>query len=119
MTRSTRNNSSTNTAGLDEPGIAEQIWQVIALIPKGRVATYGQVAELAGLPGGARRVGRLLSRLPRGSRIPWHRVVNASGGISLPEVSGGYTRQRTLLTREGIVFNQSGRIALKRFRWQP
>ena len=68
----------------DEPSIAEQVWQVIALIPKGRVATYGQVAELAGFPGGARRVGRILSQLPSGSRIPWHRVVNASGGISLP-----------------------------------
>jgi methylated-DNA-protein-cysteine methyltransferase-like protein len=119
MIRSTRKNSSPDTASIDQPGIAEQIWQVIALIPKGRVATYGQVAELAGVPGGARRVGRLLSRLPRGSRIPWHRVVNASGGISLPESSGGYARQRRLLTREGIAFNPSGRIALKRFRWQP
>ena len=104
---------------VDEPNIAEQIWQVIALIPKGRVATYGQIAELAGLPGGARRVGRVLSQLPRGSRIPWHRVVNASGGISLPESSGGYMRQRSRLTREGIVFSSSGRIALKRFRWRP
>jgi methylated-DNA-protein-cysteine methyltransferase related protein len=103
----------------DEPNIAEQIWQVIALIPRGSVATYGQVAELAGLPGGARRVGRVLSQLPRGSRIPWHRVVNASGGISLPESSGGYARQRSRLTREGVVFNTSGRIALKRFRWRP
>lgn len=106
-------------AALDEPDIAEQIWQVIALIPKGRVATYGQVAELAGLPGGARRVGRILSRLPRGSRIPWHRVVNASGGISLPESSGGYARQHSRLAKEGIVFNAAGRIALRRFRWQP
>jgi methylated-DNA-protein-cysteine methyltransferase-like protein len=103
----------------EEPTIAEQVWQVIALIPKGRVATYGQVAELAGLPGGARRVGRVLSQLPSGTRIPWHRVVNASGGISLPEGSGGHVRQQTRLEKEGIVFSTSGRIALRRYRWQP
>lgn len=102
----------------DEPSIAEQVWQVIALIPKGRVATYGQVAELAGLPGGARQIGRLLSQLPPGSRIPWHRVINASGGISLPEHSGGFSRQQRLLKKEGVAFNASGRISLRRFRWQ-
>jgi methylated-DNA-protein-cysteine methyltransferase-like protein len=103
----------------DKPSIAEQVWQVIALIPKGRVATYGQVADLAGLPGGARRVGRLLSHLPSGSRIPWHRVINASGGISLPEDSGGFARQQRLLKKEGVAFNASGRISLRRFRWLP
>jgi len=103
----------------DEPTIAERIWQVIAMIPKGRVATYGQVAELAGLPGGARRVGRVLSQLPNGSRIPWHRVINASGGISLPPRSGGYARQKRRLEREGVRFNASGRIALRRFKWNP
>lgn len=99
--------------------IAEQVWQVIALIPKGRVATYGQIAELAGLPGSARRVGRILSQLPSGTRIPWHRVVNASGGISLPADSGGYVRQRARLEREGVVFNSAGRITLRNFRWRP
>lgn len=108
-----------NSGEPDEPSIAEQVWQVIALIPKGCVATYGQVAELAGLPGGARRVGRLLSHLPPGSRIPWHRVINASGGISLPEHSGGFSRQQRLLKKEGVAFNASGRISLRRFRWQP
>jgi methylated-DNA-protein-cysteine methyltransferase-like protein len=103
----------------DEPTIAERVWQVIAMIPKGRVATYGQVAELAGLPGGARRVGHLLSHLPKGTRIPWHRVVNAAGGISLPEGSGGFARQHTLLAKEGIVFSDSQRIALRKYRWQP
>jgi methylated-DNA-protein-cysteine methyltransferase related protein len=103
----------------DEPSIAEQVWQVIALIPRGRVATYGQVAQLAGLPGGARRVGHLLSHLPPGSKIPWHRVINASGGISLPEHSGGFARQQRLLKKEGVAFNASGRVSLRRFRWQP
>ncbi len=103
----------------DEATLAEQIWQVIALIPKGRVATYGQIADLAGLPGGARRVGRVLNQLPSSTRIPWHRVVNASGRISLPEESGGFERQHARLEKEGIVFSASGRIALRQFRWRP
>jgi len=107
------------TADRDEPTIAERIWQVIAMIPKGRVATYGQVAELAGLPGGARRVGRILSQLPSGTRIPWHRVINASGGISLPPRSAGYARQRARLAKEGVQFNATGRVPLRRFRWNP
>ena len=108
-----------NESTFSEPGIKEQVWQVIALIPKGYVATYGQVADLSGLPGGARRVGRILSLLPKGTRIPWHRVVNASGGISLPQDSGSYVAQRARLEREGIVFNSSGRIVLRNFRWRP
>jgi methylated-DNA-protein-cysteine methyltransferase related protein len=108
-----------NAPDLDEPTIAERFWQVIAMIPKGRVATYGQVADLAGLPGNARRVGRLLSQLPNGSRIPWHRVINASGGISLPHRSDGYARQRSKLEKEGVKFNASGRVSLRRFRWDP
>ena len=103
----------------DEPTVAERIWQVIAMIPKGRVATYGQVAELAGLPGGARRVGRLLSQLPNRTRIPWHRVINASGGISLPRRSDGYAQQKARLEKEGVRFNASGRVPLRRFRWSP
>jgi methylated-DNA-protein-cysteine methyltransferase related protein len=104
---------------LDEPTIAERIWQVVAMIPKGRVATYGQVAELAGLPGNARRVGRLLSQLPRRTRIPWHRVINASGGISLPPRSEGYVRQVARLVREGVKVSATGRISLRQFRWNP
>jgi methylated-DNA-protein-cysteine methyltransferase-like protein len=98
---------------------AEQVWQVVVMIPRGKVATYGQVASLAGLPGGARRVGRFLSQLPAGTRIPWHRVVNASGGISLPPGSSGQRRQRTRLRAEGIAFTKAGRISLGRFGWQP
>jgi methylated-DNA-protein-cysteine methyltransferase related protein len=106
-------------AATQRTAIAEQVWQVVFMIPHGSVATYGQIAALAGLPGGARRVGRILSQLPGGSRIPWHRVVNASGGISLPEGSRGYARQRSRLEKEGIAFNKSGRVPLRQFRWCP
>jgi methylated-DNA-protein-cysteine methyltransferase-like protein len=93
----------------------EAILAVVAAIPKGKVASYGQVAAIAGLPRRARLVGRVLSRLPPDSTIPWQRVVNARGEISLAEHDGGKARQRRLLEGEGIVFNASGRIPLRRF----
>jgi methylated-DNA-protein-cysteine methyltransferase-like protein len=96
----------------------ERIWQVVTLIPPGRVATYGQVAELAGLPRRARLVGRVLSQLPDGTGIPWHRVVNAAGRISLPAGSTGFREQRARLRAEGITI-ANGRLALARCRWLP
>jgi methylated-DNA-protein-cysteine methyltransferase related protein len=104
---------------MDDPGVVERVWQVVALIPRGRVSTYGRVAAFAGIPGGARQVGRILSQLPRGTRIPWHRVVNAAGGISLPPGSAAHRRQRAALRSEGIEFGRTGRIRLSRFGWQP
>lgn len=92
---------------------------VIAAIPEGRVATYGQIAALAGLPGRARAVGQTLSALSEDSDLPWHRVINASGRISSrgrPPVEGF---QRHLLLEEGIEFSASGRIDLDRFGWDP
>ena len=97
-----------------DPTPEERIWQVVAEIPFGNVASYGQVAELAGLPRGARRVGRCLSRLPAGTRLPWHRVVNASGRISLPGSAG--QRQRELLLDEGVAFD-GDRVKLCCCRW--
>ena len=99
--------------------VAEQVWQIVAMIPRGCVTTYGQVAMLAGIPGGARRVGHILSQLPNGSRLPWHRVVNAAGRISLPAGSTSYRTQRSRLRSEGVEFGKSGRIPLHRFGWQP
>ncbi|WP_227819857.1 MGMT family protein [Marinobacterium aestuarii] len=95
---------------------AERIWQVVARIPSGRVCSYGQVAELAGLVRRARLVGRILSRLPEGSRLPWHRVVNARGELSLPAQSEGARLQRSRLESEGICFLR-GRISLAHYRW--
>ena len=96
-----------------------RIYAVVARIPRGRVATYGQVAALAGLPRHARLVGYALNVLRDDSGLPWHRVVNAQGQVS-PRAGGlGYDQIQTqLLTREGVRF-QDGFIALARYRWQP
>jgi methylated-DNA-protein-cysteine methyltransferase-like protein len=94
------------------------ICAVVRRIPKGWVATYGQVAAMAGLPRRARLVGHVLQQLDPKSRIPWHRVVNAKGEISYSASrNGGDDRQRRLLEKEGITFDGNGRFALERFRW--
>jgi methylated-DNA-protein-cysteine methyltransferase related protein len=91
---------------------------VIRQIPKGWVATYGQVAARAGLPRRARLVGYVLQRLEPGSDLPWHRVVNAKGEVSYsPSRNGGDALQRRLLEQEGIVFDKNGRFDLERVRW--
>jgi methylated-DNA-protein-cysteine methyltransferase-like protein len=96
------------------------IYAVVGRIPEGSVATYGQVAGLAGLPGLARLVGYALSTLAGRSTIPWHRVVNAKGRIS-PRSCGSDAdmEQRLRLKHEGVSFDASGRIPLERFLWQP
>jgi methylated-DNA-protein-cysteine methyltransferase related protein len=97
----------------------QRIYSVVRRIPEGRVATYGQVASLAGLAGHARQVGYALHALPEGTAIPWHRVVNASGGISLRSMPGSELVQRGLLEREGIRLDPRGRVPLARVRWRP
>jgi methylated-DNA-protein-cysteine methyltransferase-like protein len=102
-------------------GRYERIYAVVRRVPRGRVATYGQVASLAGLGRHARQVGYALSALPEGSGVPWHRVVNARGEISLRDEPGSDARsdQRRRLEHEGVRFEPSGRIALARYRWRP
>ncbi len=92
---------------------------MVRRIPKGRVATYGQVAALAGIAGHARQVGYALHALPEGTTVPWHRVVNASGGISVRAMPGAELVQQQLLAREGVLLNARGRVALARTRWMP
>jgi methylated-DNA-protein-cysteine methyltransferase-like protein len=95
------------------------ILKVVAAIPRGRVATYGQVAALAGAPGRARQVGRCLFQLPDGARVPWHRVVNAAGKVSYhPARRGADDFQRVLLEAEGVAFDQDGRIDLLQHGWK-
>lgn len=89
-------------------------------IPRGRVATYGQLAGLTGLAGptGPRQVGYALAALKAGSTIPWHRVLNAAGRISARDTSGGQT-QREILEGEGVEFDLTGRVDLGIYRWNP
>jgi len=102
-----------------EPDINTRIWQVVALIPKGCVATYGDVARMAGLPGAARRVGAALRGLPKNTRIPWHRVVNAQGRLSLPEGSPSRALQKDRLEAEGITFRNKLSLNMIKYRWHP
>jgi methylated-DNA-protein-cysteine methyltransferase related protein len=96
----------------------EAICAVIRRIPRGWVATYGQVAAMAGLPRRARLVGRVLQRLEPGTGIPWHRVVNARGEVSYSlSRNGGDVLQRRLLEKEGIEFDGRNRLDLERCRW--
>lgn len=97
----------------------QRIHGIVRRIPSGRIATYGQVAELAGLPGRARQVGYALHALPASSAVPWHRVLNARGMVSLPPGSRSAVEQRLLLEREGVHFDQRGQVSLAQFRWRP
>lgn len=96
-----------------------RIYAVVRRIPRGRVASYGQVAELAGLGGHARQVGYALHALDPDTAVPWHRVLNARGAISARSEPGGDRVQRQLLEREGVRFDAAGRVDLDRFRWRP
>lgn len=94
-----------------------RVWQIVAAIPHGKVATYGDVAQLAGSPRAARQVGGVLRRLPPGSQLPWHRVINRHGAISL--LGDNLLRQRDALEAEGIDISDDGHIALATYRWHP
>ncbi|MBB0501015.1 DNA base-flipping protein [Escherichia coli] len=98
-----------------EDSFPQRVWQIVAAIPEGYVTTYGDVAKLAGSPRAARQVGGVLKRLPEGSTLPWHRVVNRHGTISLtgPDLQ----RQRQALLAEGVMVSGSGQIDLQRYRW--
>lgn len=90
---------------------------IIRRIPYGRVATYGQIALLAGKPHAARQVGRILRSSSEQDRLPWHRVINSTGRISLPDRTG-YLVQKQLLLQEGVRFNAADRIDLERYGWR-
>ena len=96
----------------------KQIHEIVRRIPEGRVATYGQIAKLAGYPRHARQVGYALAALDNTSDVPWHRVVNAKGKISPRGLDGYDDYQRILLENENITFNDKDCISLKRFQWQ-
>jgi methylated-DNA-protein-cysteine methyltransferase related protein len=100
----------------------KRIYAIVKKIPYGKVATYGQIAQLADMPRAARQVGYALSATPENVKIPWHRVINSEGKISMRLKhwqSGNDDLQKILLEAEGVEFDSSERIDLKRFRWQP
>ncbi len=100
-------------------GTYARVYAVVRRIPRGRVATYAQVAELAGIPGHARQVGYALHSLPEGEAVPWHRVINAAGRVSPRSDPGWDDVQRQLLEREGVAFGPRGETDLERYRWKP
>lgn len=95
----------------------DQFYAVIRRVPRGKVATYGQIAVVAGFPRHARHVGYALRALPEGSKVPWHRIINASGRVSARAYPGPDELQRKLLEDEGIELSPSGRVNLDRYRW--
>lgn len=95
------------------------IYALVRAIPRGRVATYGQIAGLAGFPRHARQVGYAMAALAGDAGVPWHRVVNARGEISARAAGAGAERQRELLEHEGVAFDAAGRIDMRRYQWRP
>jgi methylated-DNA-protein-cysteine methyltransferase-like protein len=93
----------------------ETIYRAVRKVPRGRVASYGQIAELAGLEGHARQVGYALHALPDGSGVPWHRVINAKGEISPRSAGDSHELQRMLLEAEGVKFDKRGRVERRYF----
>lgn len=94
-----------------------QIFAVIHQIPKGKVSTYGEIAKMAGYPGYARHVGKALGNLPEGSKLPWFRVINSQGKIS--QKGRDLDRQKQKLEAEGVEVSEIGKIALRKYKWQP
>jgi methylated-DNA-protein-cysteine methyltransferase-like protein len=94
----------------------ENVIHIISHIPRGKVLTYGNIAVLAGSPRGARQVTRVLHSSSRKHNLPWHRVINSKGAISL-KIPAAYKEQRTLLESEGIIFMEGDQIDLKRYLW--
>jgi len=101
-----------------EDSFDERVWHAVTRIPPGRLATYGQIADLIGAYGCARQVGWALRRLKLPSTVPWHRVVNAQGRISMSlSREGSDWMQRELLMAEGIPVDAEGRLPLRQFLW--
>jgi len=100
-------------------GFFERVWEIVACIPKGKVASYGQIATMLGNPGAARTVGWAMSSIPKDLKLPWHRVINSRGEISFRCREHGMNIQRQLLESEGVEFNVDGKIDMNKFQWRP
>lgn len=95
-----------------------KIWHIVAMIPPGKVSSYGKVADFAGLPGRARYVSKALKSAPEHLSLPWHRVLNSQGKISFEKHSVSFQEQMELLRIEGVTVN-CGKVDLSEFEWQP
>lgn len=107
-----------STEGKPPETFHDRAVRLIQRIPKGKVGTYGQIATLAGDPRGARQVVRILNSSWKKEKLSWHRLINRNGQISLP-IGGGYELQKSLLEKEGVVFDRKDTIDLNRFLWKP
>jgi methylated-DNA-protein-cysteine methyltransferase-like protein len=103
---------------VDRQARLERIYETIRDIPRGCVASYGQIAEISGIPRGARQVGWALKHLPKGQDVPWHRVITAAGKIAFETGSARFEKQRKLLEKEDITVT-AGRVDMRRYRWEP
>jgi methylated-DNA-protein-cysteine methyltransferase related protein len=103
---------------VDRQARLERIYETVREIPSGNVASYGQVAEIAGIPRGARQVGWALKQLSRGQDVPWHRVISASGRIAFEAGSVRFEKQKALLAEEDVAVI-AGRVDLRKYRWRP
>jgi methylated-DNA-protein-cysteine methyltransferase-like protein len=103
---------------MDRETRMRRIWETIQDIPPGSVANYGQIAEIAGIPRGARQVGYALRHTPDGLELPWHRVVRSSGRSAFDPNSRLFTMQRDRLADEGVVMLK-GKVNMSKYRWEP
>ena len=114
-----RNRKTRGEASRALDAFSRDVYRLVRCVPRGKVVTYGQVAALLGYPRRPRAVGKALSVIPEAlvDRVPWQRVVNASGGVS---ARGGFhaESQRELLEREGVAFDQWGKVNLEQVRWR-
>ncbi len=99
-----------------DQGLRARIYEVVSQVPLGRVASYGQIAQIVGTGCDARMVGYAMHSLPAGSGVPWQRIVNREGRVSQPGQGGELQRMR--LEAEGVVFDERNRIDLRRFGWE-
>lgn len=102
------------------PGRYQLIYAAVLQVPQGRVASYGDVAALAGMPDHARMAGYALHHLAEDSPVPWHRIVNSQGVLSIGKSKPGHEQlQRQLLEAEGVGFKDNGRVDMKNYRYRP
>lgn len=105
-------------AGNIDSAFVNRVYGIVAEIPSGKVATYGQIAEMAGDSSAARDVGSIMGHVPQGLDLPCHRVVNRTGKLAPDYAFGSQKRQRAMLEAEGITFLRDGRINVERHQWR-